>query len=171
MVVKGVMKQNFHHLTPPKLKLPLKISSRSWKNQLPCETSLRSKVPPLLRQRRTWDVFFLVLVGHIWINVLRHSLMEDSWYASWGTGSLSHYLQTSRLCFGLVRPTAPPLLRQRRTWDVFFLFSLDIFESMCSGTCWWKMVGAPVEVQVVYPTIYKLQGFVLDWSGQRRLHS
>ena len=82
---------------------------------------VRSTAPPLLRQRRTWDVFLLVFVGHIWINVLRYSLMEDSWYASWGTGSLSHYLQTSWLYFGLVRPTAPPLLRQRRTRDVFLL--------------------------------------------------
>ena len=81
---------------------------------------VRPTAPPLLRQRRTRDVFLLVFVGHIWINVLRHSLMEDSWYASWGTGILSHYLQTSWLYFGLVRSTAPPLLRQRRTWDVFF---------------------------------------------------
>ena len=84
---------------------------------------VRSTAPPLLRQRRTWDVFFfcflLDIFEYIWINVLRHLLMEDSWHASWGTGSLSHYLQTSWLYFGLVRSTAPPLLRQRRTWDVF----------------------------------------------------
>ena len=33
-----------------------------------------------------WMFFFSGFRWTYWINVLRHSLMEDSWYASWGTG-------------------------------------------------------------------------------------
>ena len=61
------------------------------------------------------DIFESMCSGTRWWKIV-----GTCWYASWGTGSLSHYLQTSWLYFGLVRSTAPPLPRQRRTWDVFF---------------------------------------------------
>ena len=129
-----------------------------------CFGLVRQMVPPLLRQRRTRDVFFFV--GHIWINVLWHSLMEDILYASWGKGTrtLSHYLQTS--CFVLAWSGKWCLHSQGNVELGMFFFSLDIFESMCSGTRWWKIFCTPVEVKVhvLYPTIYKLHA--LFWLGQ-----